>query len=533
MNFKKIFIFSLISLLITSCFKDEGNYEYGELNEIKVNFEKTTFSILYNEELKLVPEVKYGDEKNDNIPEVTYTWMIGSKVVSLEKEFVYKSGYEVKKEYIQLVVEEVNTKEKYTTMVEVEISSPLTTGLVILSENATGEAGLHMIPSTIERGGGNDTIIYGNEMLNVYKNANEQTLGMNPVSIREHYGYDPYEYMYGEITVITENGKRIEELNGLSLKKETSLYQEFLGEKIPTDFSATEVVHTSWDSYVIDRNTNLMYARRNSNTTAYHTGYFDSEFVFNAPVKYIGIYSAYFPSGDVILALEEDADGKNNIVGIKSEAASPTAANSGMRLEPQVKVGVSLDFKEHFKDIKGEIIASDYFKRDVKEGETKHCFLIKNGSKYILHYINFEGTADDRDYFYILDSKKINLPMSDVIGMVTNKMTDKVYLWTKNSIYVISTDDTTKPAKLIYTTSGRELVTVAEQTDIPYFGEISIDAQLVLAFSDGSIEIHELLRPDFDKLAENPVVKFKENYGKVKQIIYKLGDSYYYYDYNN
>ena len=63
--------------------------------------------------------------------------------------------------------------------------------------------------------------------------------------------------------------------------------------------------------------------------------------------------------------------------------------------------------------------------------------------------------------------------------------------------------------------------------------ESSIDAQLVLAFSDGSIEIHELLRPDFDKLAENPVVKFKENYGKVKQIIYKLGDSYYYYDYNN
>lgn len=530
MNIKKIFTFSLVSLLLISCFKDEGNYEYGEVNQLKINFEKLKFNMSFNEELKIVPNVVYFDEKNENIPDVSYIWLINSEIVSRDKEYVYKSGNDVKKEHIQLVVEEVRTKEKYNSKVEVIINSPLETGLIILSENRdNGNAELSMIPTLIELGGGgkNDTLIYRNEQPNIYEHSNGQTLGKNPVSIREHYAFNPYDYVFGEVTVITENGKRIEELNGLSLKKETSLYQEFTGEKTPLNFATSEIVHTCWDSYVIDANTNLMYSRRNADATAYHTGYFDMNFAYNDPVKYENIFFTFYTYSTILLALEVDNEGKRNLVGIKSDNSNPN--NNGIRLEPQVPEGLNPEFKKHFGDIKGDIIASDYMKKDLDSGCAKHCFIIKEGSKYILHYISIKNAGTKNTYFNILNSKRIGLSETGILGMVTNKSANQIYFWNKSSVYVVSTDFET-PVKEMYTVSGRELVSVAEQTNINYLSDTKIDPQLIFAFSDGSIEVHELLRPNFNTLADEPVFKSKENYGKIKQIIYKLGDSFTYHN---
>ena len=142
------------------------------------------------------------------------------------------------------------------------------------------------------------------------------------------------------------------------------------------------------------------------------------------------------------------------------------------------------------------------------------------------------NSRDRFTYFNVSDSEIIDLP-TGVLGVLTNKIASQLYFWTKSDIYSLNTSsssDLKKPAVKIYSALGRDIVSVAEQTNIRDFNkDNSVDPQLIFAFSDGSIEVHELQKPDYNILTDKPVFVSKGNYGKIKQIIYKIGKASIYH----
>lgn len=166
---KKILYIILLLVLgnwmFSSCYKDEGNYDYHEINEVIIGdmgFVDTTYNVTaFVDTIRIKPEISFKLEDNTNL---IYEWKLISASVGNRKE--YDLGNAAELNYpVELsagnytlyfkITDTVNTVE-YLKMVGMIVQNIQSSGWVVLGENDEGFIQMDMV-STVR-----DTVILKN-----------------------------------------------------------------------------------------------------------------------------------------------------------------------------------------------------------------------------------------------------------------------------------------------------------------------------------------------------------------------------------
>lgn len=536
MKTNKILLLLFISTLFTSCFSDKGNYEYSPVNQIVVEFTSDKYIISPEETVEIIPKLSYTDDAISIVSEVEYEWILDGKVVSNDPTYKFVAGTELGDFEGNLKVRNIATGEQYAGRFDVSVESPYKNGFLILYEDEIAQGEFGFIRSIISTQriayDSYDTLLFINEYPAIYEKANGFPMLRNSVSFSEHSSSatsSSGSINPTEITLYTGNGTSVEDINGSTFARETKIQDEFVGGNVPAGFVPTKVVHSEWDSYVLT-DKGLIYPRRSSDNDAYHTGNFFESFTYNDGAKYSGIFFTDYIGGETLLALELDKDGKRNYVGIYCSDHRPDRYNGMRRVIIAGDNEGDAEKLKYMRDIKGEIVASDYVNSRILNNEMGQSMLVKEDGKYYIHLMFLDAASTTE----LIIQKNIILEVSElngskeVLGMSTSKLKTHVYFWDESKVYVYDFD--TDELSVLFDSPTRRISAFGAHTRIKYYKEgsedgSSIDAYFALGFESGEVEIYEFLRPDLTGVSNEgrAVYKSKNNYGKIKQIDYKSG----------
>lgn len=79
----------LVALVIGisfSCSKDLGNYDYHDINEVDVNFDSTSYSLMQGMPIKIVPKISFTMDESGDTANYSYRWQ-AHRIVSNKDEF--------------------------------------------------------------------------------------------------------------------------------------------------------------------------------------------------------------------------------------------------------------------------------------------------------------------------------------------------------------------------------------------------------------------------------------------------------------
>ncbi len=501
----------LFVFVIAGCIDDNGNYDYKATRELDVKGVARTNILTQGESVTFAPKaiVKY-DLTETEIEGVKFEWSVDHEVVSTEKIFTYTAKENGTHQAMLRMIDPL-TEAISCYVFKIEVQSAFIEGLLILSEE-NGQTQLSIIRSKLLSDP--DTLIYDKEWKDIYVSANggEQIKG-KPLSMTEHWSYDGNSSI-GEITLLTkENDKvRVQELNGENIKRETYIEQEFVDEKVPEFFNPKKVIHTPYDSFILDES-GEMYTRRSENSGGYHTGYFSDDIKLWNGKKFSDILFTQFYKIKALLALEENEKGEQNYVGIYSGYYN--CDNNLYRLE------IVGDDVLDFKDIKGDIVWDDW-RNNGNWGESGMSVMTKTEEgDYILHCFDLsEATLTSIE---VISSYKVNLTkekgISNLVGMCTNKLLNYTYYCDGKTIYAI--DNEFNEDFYTMKTFDKEIVAIEDCSISSVYG--NYPTAMAIAFEDGTIEIWEIERKNAGKF-KNRIYVSKNNYGKIKNLLSKIGD---------
>ncbi len=77
---KKIYITFLLFVVavMSGCYEDKGNYDYKNINELEITFEKPTYSVTFGESLSITPD--FNLELPEESDRYTYNWYVNGNM---------------------------------------------------------------------------------------------------------------------------------------------------------------------------------------------------------------------------------------------------------------------------------------------------------------------------------------------------------------------------------------------------------------------------------------------------------------------
>ncbi len=136
-----------VGMLFHSCYKDEGNYDYREINEVVIGeagFVDTTYNyVSFVDTLRITPQVENSMIQNPENYE--FSWLLNGDEIGHEKELVWpvnrpEGGY-----VLFFRVKDKSTGVVTTRSVPVNLKTNFSAGWLIWGENEQGEAQLDML----------------------------------------------------------------------------------------------------------------------------------------------------------------------------------------------------------------------------------------------------------------------------------------------------------------------------------------------------------------------------------------------------
>lgn len=536
----KILVVLFVSVLFASCIKDNSNYDYAEMKEILVKLD--TYKLTPGETVIMKPKLSYSSSVVDRdklpLPEVTYEWHFDNQLISTDSVLSFTAGNELGSVKGYLKVRNVATGEIYAGDVDVDIESAYKIGYLILYEDADGQDELGFIRSVINKDsdedrGSFDTILYKSDHKDLYFTANQRMMNDNAAYFTEHSVSNMnYGGLLTEITLVTENGASIEDLNGASFTRETVLRDEFSGGILPDNFTSRKIVHTPIDSYVISTD-NWMYNRRSSDIEAYHTGRFYAAMTHNN-VQYSDIFFTYHMNTEALVAVKINAEGKRDYVGIYCEDLK-APQNNGKEVPVIATDNVSEQERARLMadmtDLKEEIISMDYCFSEISPKHMSNCALIKKDNKFYIHYTLFQPALQQ---LTIQDSRMIDLSAhtgnKEILGMMTSKAAPHAYFYTDNAVYIYDYKANAILSTPVFTVAGKKITAFGAFNKIynyDYYQEKAALPSIAVGYDNGEVEVYELKREGLEVVSK--LVYTAKGYGKIKQVGFKSGMSQEFY----
>ena len=206
---KKIYITFLLFVVavMSGCYEDKGNYDYKNINELEITFEKPTYSVTFGESLSITPD--FNLELPEESDRYTYNWYVNGNMrpewnqrdFNWAVDTIFKDG--------KVVLEVTDTKYGITYMNRASLD---VVGIfennyswMILSD-VEGESRLSYF-SNLEYDSDAEEFKKVKFYDDVYVMANDGKLGTGPIALQEHFRAQvDYETIIGNVCVFQESG---------------------------------------------------------------------------------------------------------------------------------------------------------------------------------------------------------------------------------------------------------------------------------------------------------------------------------------
>lgn len=252
MKIKYLFCLFIGISLLQACYKDKGNYDYQDVNEVTITLPKTYFSkIPIGDPIRIEPTLTFKNPKDTSY--FRYEWHLGEELVSTKRNLDI-TWPTLGSTYGNFRVIDTLTRSKYTIKFEISQISPYLYGWMVLYDK-NGESEFCYIQET------NDQY---KSFIDFYQERNKESLGTNPVRMVEHY--TPSR---SEILILQKGGQGCVEIDGESLEKTVTTQQEFLNETLPTHFAPSNASYSGYINYI--QNSDGKVFSRKDNPTSLHT----------------------------------------------------------------------------------------------------------------------------------------------------------------------------------------------------------------------------------------------------------------------
>ena len=229
-------------LLLSGCYKDKGNYDYEQLNEIIISGidENETYYFNLGEPFTMPePIITFSDSTNAH-NDLSYQWKLDNKVVSTEKVLNVEVPIKPGETYYvgEFSVKDERTGIAYIQKFRFNVLYNFTMGWMWLVEN-NGRVEMNMMTTNQK--------FYPD----VFTSINGEELGSDAYQLVEHWSSTTYAWYSGVLAVAGENSVEVDDG---TLSREAWMSEEFTGGVLPEGFHPVAAAFTKNYSCVVGDN---------------------------------------------------------------------------------------------------------------------------------------------------------------------------------------------------------------------------------------------------------------------------------------
>lgn len=370
MKIANIFIYSLLSsVLLISCSKDLGNYDYHEVNKISIagvlegdHNAQRIYDLPFSDTLRITPTIT-GTLSGTDLSNVSFRWRVDGEEISNTNKFEYIANKGYGKMNADLTVTDNKTGIETSYSFFVNVINPYKLGYYVLSKKPNGESILYC-KSTIREKNQFEEVLIPNI-----------SLGSNPISIsgNRQYGNSSRDY-YNRLALGMKNAPypvimvdSREFLPNLLYSKDS-----YVGEKENFVFEPTDVVLDPYNPiiYMVNQGKLHILQKGGISLPALNSDKLDYS-ISKGGMAGASFYTPYFFSF---------YDAKNKMIRL---------------LDNGVSSGVSYTYINVFDEITNTSIYKDqefvisqltYFNDD-----PKFVYLMKKDSRLFAYWVSYNG----------------------------------------------------------------------------------------------------------------------------------------------
>ncbi|WP_207515816.1 PKD-like family lipoprotein [Longitalea luteola] len=294
---KQTTIYSLLFglFLLSSCYKDKGNYDYAELNKVTILFDGDTKYIRprVSDTLNIDPQLVYkGDTlRASKLAETfAFTWYCNNEQISSSPVLHYPvRSLTGVRPYLKLKVVNKNDGSTFLEGMTVEPIPAYLTGWVVLTKKDNRSIISFIDPVSFEVNA------------DFYATISEKELGPNAVQVKEIWMANAGLSNAGNILIVRNDAGGNIELDGIKLNPIANSNNFFLGNTLPPDFRPRGEFYM-WDyTIMLDDNRNI-YVRKHVDNSLTQSGVYPNKPLFiPGGVKFDQGWDGTFLSGQTLL----------------------------------------------------------------------------------------------------------------------------------------------------------------------------------------------------------------------------------------
>lgn len=285
-------LFTVMSLLIlTSCYEDKGNYDYKEMNDIKISVSTESDSYALGDKVVSKPDLVFtlGNANSD----LSYEWTFDGHVIADTKDLEWIADTIASTKELRLAVFDNKTGVSYFGSTYISVTSTYASnGWVVLSEKE-GNSTLAFLREQTEEG-----VLKPVVTRDIYQMINGTPMGTQPVSIYSHWtepwdGEDKNSWLW----VAQKGGPGAIDISGSSYKREGILSQMFLSKSYPEGFVPEAVIDMQFLTMAVSEDGTIYTRVKDSNLLFNSSNFLDRPLTSDkeGKVKVDGSMIAYGP----------------------------------------------------------------------------------------------------------------------------------------------------------------------------------------------------------------------------------------------
>ncbi len=536
---KIYYLVFLWSLFLLSCVDDKGNYDYLEVDDIRID-EPYYVEVNAKEPLVIKPKFAFASKESANRDDFTYEWKIGENIVGTDSILDLPSvDLELGNHKGMFSVISKATNIRYVKTFTVVVNTKYAMGWLVLYDNGNESDLVFLKGKQVYN---YDT--YGYDWIytaedNVYYKMNGEFLPAGCKKLVDH-GYkagDKKSIGPGGVTIIHKGVDGGIELNGASLTKDYTIRELFLEEELPAGFEVKDIVYSGTGIYLLGEDGRLYSGR-------YVDKVFWSSRLSHLQTKYQGenlmvdhfIPTEFHQSSFVWMMYSKDQKKFLSVYDDDSNIDDPAFGEIGGVNDPEFWLSGTFmenpflgnelpDRCDNFvmlDNMTMEVVASGYMSPGWGVHRADYLLILrdKNTGEFILQ--RHEDQLDRYTPASVvtpLYSHRVTLPVTDDALFLINAVGDHdVFFASDGVIYGFNPDLDANGLK-IYTMDdtyrGKKITTMEFNNDASRLG---------VGFSDGTVVIYK--KPTIgdmgDETRYKPVEWFHEQFkGPILDIVFK------------
>ncbi|WP_418991081.1 PKD-like family lipoprotein [Alistipes sp.] len=261
--------------LVAGCYEDKGNYDYQNIGEVIITFdkeeEKAASNLYVGDLLEIHPIITFADDAGSS-EHLTYQWvMVDLNTGEMEKpadwhtrDLKWTASKLIESSYLWLIVTDTQRNIEYRNKLSCSVLSPFAEDGVLVLGEKDGKSQFSFIKAT--------DFEYSDfeEYQGIYAQENGETLPDGPLFIHEHFCND-YS-TNGQLFLFTRNGAV--DIDGMDFKRDITAEEIFDGGSYPVDVEyMSDAMFMSKIDLIADQDGHV-YSRMKATANLFHSGYF-------------------------------------------------------------------------------------------------------------------------------------------------------------------------------------------------------------------------------------------------------------------